>query len=166
MGMSLSRLDNGERGGRTFVRPAGVVCLALAALFALNVGAWAAQSSPPTPAASPTASAPAQGQAAHNPDKLYVDADEIAYDKDKEVVTANGNVALYYKGRILQADRVVYDRKNKRMRAEGRSKFTDEHGNVTYAPYFDLTDDFASGFANGVRRTRNGQRNGRSAPAR
>ena len=61
-----------------------------------------------------------------------------------------GNVVLYYKGRILQADQVVYDRNNKRMQALGRAKFTDERGNITYAPKFDLTDDFASGFADGV----------------
>jgi LPS-assembly protein len=93
--------------------------------------------------------APADAEA-HNPDKLYVDADDMLYDKDKNTVTATGNVAMYYKNRILQADRVVYDRVNKRVQAQGRVKFTDEHGNITYAPSFDLTDDFASGFANGA----------------
>ncbi len=67
-------------------------------------------------AAPPTQAAPAEPR---NPDKLYVDADEIVYDKDKQVVTASGNVVLYYKGRTLQADRVVYDRLNKRMQGRG-----------------------------------------------
>ncbi len=46
----------------------------------------------------------------HDPAKLYIDADKLVYDKDHDVVTADGAVVLYYKGRILQADHVVYDR--------------------------------------------------------
>ena len=59
-------------------------------------------------------------------------------------------VELYYKHRVLQADRVVYNRTTKRLYAEGHAKLTDEKGNVTYAKRFDLTDDFAAGFAEGV----------------
>ena len=72
------------------------------------------------------------------------------YDKDHNIVTATGDVVLYYKDRVLQADQVVYDRAAKRVLAEGQAKLTDEHGNVTYTPKFDLTDDFASGFADSV----------------
>ena len=105
------------------------------------------------------AAATSQAQAAaQNPDKLYIEADQLVYDKDHNIVTATGNVVLYYKGRVLQADRVVYDRGTKRVMAEGRAKLTDEHGNIIYSPKFDLTDDFAAGFANSVqdprRRTR------------
>ena len=49
-------------------------------------------------------------------------------------MTATGAVVLYYKNRVLQADKVVYDRNAKRVLAEGRAKLTDEHGNATYAP--------------------------------
>ena len=88
--------------------------------------------------------------AAQNPDKLIVEANELVYDKDHNTVSAVGAVQLYYKHRILQADRVVYNRTTKRVYAEGHAKLTDEHGNVTYAQRFDLTDDFAAGFAEGV----------------
>ena len=87
---------------------------------------------------------------AHNPDKLYVDADELTYDKDRNSVSAAGGVVLYYKGRTLQADKVVYDRAAKRVRADGRVKLVDERGNVTYSPKMDLSEDFASGFADSV----------------
>jgi LPS-assembly protein len=97
-----------------------------------------------------SATAAQAGAAARNPDKLYIDADQLIYDKDRNIVTAVGSVVLYYKNRVLQADRVVYDRKNKRIHAEGRVKLTDEKGDVTYAPRFDLTEDFASGFADSV----------------
>ncbi len=36
------------------------------------------------------------------------------------------------------------------MRAEGHVKLTDEHGNVTYTPRAELTEDFANGFADAV----------------
>lgn len=79
-------------------------------------------------------------------DKLLVDAREMVYNRDKETVEARGDVQLYYKGRILEADRVVYDRKTKRVYAEGNAKMTDETGGVTYASRFELTDDFKNGF--------------------
>ncbi len=65
-------------------------------------------------------------------------------------MSAVGAAQLYYKHRVLQADRVIYNRATKRLYAEGHAKLTDEHGNVTYASRFDLTDDFAAGFAEGV----------------
>ena len=101
-------------------------------------------------ATSAMAASTAAADAGKNPDKLYVDADQLVYDKDRNIVTANGGVVLYYKHRVLQADHVVYDRGAKRVSADGRAKFTDERGNVTYSPKFDFTDDFASGFADGV----------------
>jgi LPS-assembly protein len=87
---------------------------------------------------------------AHDPSKLYVDADKLVYDKTRDIVTSDGDVVLYYKSRVLQGDHVVYDRKAKRVRAVGHVKLTDEQGNVTYTPSAELTDDFASGFANDV----------------
>ena len=106
-------------------------------------------SSPPGPrfAQSPAA----EGAAARNPDKLVVEANQLVYDKDHNTVSAVGGVELYYKHRVLQADRVVYNRVTKRLYAEGHAKLTDEQGNVTYAKRFDLTDDFAAGFAEGGR---------------
>ncbi len=43
-------------------------------------------------------------------DRLLVEAKEIVYDNDKNTVSASGDVELYYQGRTLQADRVIYDR--------------------------------------------------------
>ena len=85
-----------------------------------------------------------------DPSKLYIDADKLIYDKDRNIVTADGGVVLYYKNRVLQGDHVVYDRGAKRVRAQGHVKLTDENGNITYSPSADLTDDFASGFADSV----------------
>jgi LPS-assembly protein len=131
--------DQGGRGGRGIARLVFVLGLLIAALSGIL-----AEASSAIAASSQTEAA------AKNPDKLYLEADQLVYDKDHDIVTATGKVVLYYKGRVLQADHVVYDRVAKRVKADGHAKLTDESGNVTYSPKFDLTDDFASGFADSV----------------
>ena len=139
MGRPIDLPDQGGRRGRVVARLAFALVLLMAGLAGI------------LSAVGPANAATSQAQAAaQNPDKLYIEADQLVYDKDRNIVTATGNVVLYYNNRVLQADRVVYDRGAKRVMAEGRAKLTDEHGNITYSPKFDLTDDFASGFANGV----------------
>ena len=100
----------------------------------------AAQSPPAQPAA----------EAAKTADKLVIEADELVYDKDKNTVSAVGSVQLFYQGRVLQADRVVYNRATKRVYAEGHAKMTDEHGDVVYGSRFELSDDFREGFIESV----------------
>ena len=139
MAWPIARPEEGGRRGLALARVAMALALWLSAL----AGAVAPAS--PALADTPQAAAPAR-----NPDKLYLEADQLTYDKDHNTVTAVGGVVLYYKNRVLQADKVVYDRANKHVKAEGRVKLTDENGSVTYAPRFDLTDDFSSGFADSV----------------
>jgi LPS-assembly protein len=92
-----------------------------------------------------------QPQADDQSDRLLVNADEIVYDRTRNTVTANGNVQIYYQGRVLQADHVVYDRVADRVEADGHAKLTDLDGTVVYADKFDLTDDFKNGFIESVR---------------
>ena len=126
------------RASRTGVLAAAVAALAaLALLFACPASAQ----SPPV--GGPAAEAKPQ-------DKMIIDADELVYDKDKNIVTANGSVQLFYQGRVLQADRVIYDRNTKRVYAEGHAKMTDEHGDVMYGSRFQLSDDFREGFIDSV----------------
>ena len=126
------------RAARTGVLAAAVA--ALAALALLFAGPASAQS---PPAGGPSTQAKPQ-------DKLIIDADELVYDKDKNIVTASGSVQLFYQGRVLQADRVIYDRNTKRVYAEGHAKMTDEHGDVMYGSRFELSDDFREGFIDSV----------------
>ena len=140
MGPSISFSNASGRRAGAFARLGATVAVLL---LALTLGV-AAQAQTAAPASS-------QAAAAQHPDKLIVEADELVYDKDHDTVSAVGAVQLYYKHRVLQADRVIYNRATKRVYAEGRAKLTDEHGNVTYASRFDLTDDFAAGFAEGVK---------------
>ena len=77
---------------------------------------------------------------------MVVEAQELVQDNTKNTVTAHGNVQVYYKGRTLEADQVVYDRNTSRVYAEGHAKLTEQNGQVSYAERFDLTDDLRQGF--------------------
>jgi LPS-assembly protein len=135
---SFERHPRRARAARTGVLAAAFVALSVLAL--LFAGPTSAQS-PPTGA--PPAEAKPQ-------DKMIIDADELIYDKDKNIVTASGSVQLFYQGRVLQADRVIYDRNTKRVYAEGHAKMTDERGDVMYGSRFELSDDFREGFIDSV----------------
>jgi LPS-assembly protein len=102
------------------------------------------------PAPVARSAAPGKPAAAKNPDKLLVEANELLFDKDKNTVSAVGDAQLYYQGRVLEADKVTYDRNSKRVFAEGHAKLTDEKGDVTYGSRFDLTDNFRDGFIESV----------------
>jgi LPS-assembly protein len=91
------------------------------------------------------------GAGAQGNPNMVLKASEMQYDQDKDIVTAIGTVQIYYNGRALQADRVVYDRKAKRVRASGNVVITEADGTITHADNFDLTDDFKDGFVNSLR---------------
>jgi LPS-assembly protein len=84
-------------------------------------------------------------------DKLLVDAREIVYDNDHNTVSAVGEVQLYYQGRVLQADKVTYDRNTNRVLAEGNARLTETDGTVATGDRFELTDDFKDGFIDSLR---------------
>lgn len=84
-------------------------------------------------------------------DQLVVDADELVYDNDGNTVTAKGDAKLYYKGKILEADRVTYNRTTGRVIAEGRPRLTDPGRQIVYGDRFELTDDFRDGFIQSLR---------------
>ena len=133
---------------RTRTSRGGVLAHTLAALVALSLWFGAPASAQTLPTGGSSADAP---QSAQKPkDKLVIDADELVYDKDKNTVSAVGSVQLFYQGRLLQADRVIYNRATKRVYAEGHAKMTDEHGDVVYGSRFELSDNFRDGFIESV----------------
>ena len=81
-----------------------------------------------------------------DPARMVVEAREMVYDEKKNTVTARGAVQIFYKGRVLEADRVTYDRNTSRVFAEGHAKLTEKDGTIARADRFDLTDDFKAGF--------------------
>ena len=83
--------------------------------------------------------------------RLLVEGQEIIYNRDKNTVTASGEVELNYDGRTLQADRVIYDRTSGRVHATGNVRMTEANGQVTTGDRFELTDDFKTGFIDSLR---------------
>lgn len=83
--------------------------------------------------------------------QMLLEADTLVYNNDGQTITAQGHVRIDYDGIRMTADRVVYDRKNSRMKAYGTVEIVDRQGNKTYAKEIDVTDDFAEGFAKSLR---------------
>ncbi len=99
-------------------------------------------------AANQAAPQPPPGQP---PDKMFVEANELRNDTVKNTVSAVGDARVYYKGRILEADQVTYNRNTGRVLAQGHAKLTEVDGTVLHGDQFDLTDDFRDGFIESLR---------------
>ncbi len=90
---------------------------------------------------------PMQEFAADDPDaRMLLEANELVYDFDRAVVTAQGGVQIYYRGYTVEADSIVYDQNSARVFARGDVKVTEPDGNELYADSVELTDDFREGF--------------------
>jgi LPS-assembly protein len=83
--------------------------------------------------------------------QMLVVADEIQYDYTNERVLAVSRVQIHFGGSSLEADRVIYDQKAKRLHAEGNVRLTDADGRVLTANMLDLSDDFRDGFVDSLR---------------
>jgi LPS-assembly protein len=83
--------------------------------------------------------------------QMLVQAVEVDYDYTNNKVAAVGNVQLYYNGTSVEADKVIYDQKTKRLHAEGNIRMTDADGKITYANVMDLSDDYRDGFVDSLR---------------
>ncbi len=103
------------------------------------------------PAAAQVVASRAHKAAATQNGKMFVEADQLVYDKDKNTVSAEGNARIYYQGKVLEADRIVYDRNSGRVYAQGHAKLSKPDGTTIYGDRFDLTKDLADGFVESLR---------------
>ena len=86
-----------------------------------------------------------------NDGKMTVQAVEVDYDYNNQRVSAVGNMQMFYNGTSVEADKVIFDQKTKRLHAEGNIRLTDAEGKVTYANIMDLSDDYRDGFVDSLR---------------
>ena len=77
---------------------------------------------------------------------LLFQADRIEFDRERNLVAANGDVELAGEGRILRADRIVLDRSTGIARAHGNVTLIERGGEVLFAESVALTDDLRDGF--------------------
>ncbi|RAU20621.1 LPS-assembly protein LptD [Paramagnetospirillum kuznetsovii] len=82
---------------------------------------------------------------------VHMEADQVIYDREFNVVTAKGRVEMIQSGRTISADVVSYNLKQDVMGASGNVVLTEPTGEVTFADYFELTGDFKSGVAANMR---------------
>ena len=94
---------------------------------------------------------PKQARPTTNDGQMLVQATEVNYDYNNSRVSAVGSVQIYYNGSTLEADKVIYDQKTKRLHAEGNVRLTDPDGKITYANLIDLSDDYRDGFVDSLR---------------
>lgn len=93
--------------------------------------------------------APSLAQAAE-PNSL-LQADEVSYDRDNDIVTASGHVEIARAGNVLLADKVVYDRNKDIATATGHVSLTEASGSVMYVEQIEITSDLKQALASELR---------------
>src|SRR5580700_5111535 len=92
------------------------------------------------------------GPEANKPNaQMLLQAEEINYDYTNERVVAVGRVQMYYKGSSVEADKVIYDQKTKRLHAEGNVHIVQADGQIVNGELLDLNDDYRDGFVDALR---------------
>jgi LPS-assembly protein len=92
------------------------------------------------------------GEPVANPNaQMLLEADELIYDNDAQLIVAVGNIRIDYDGNQLVARKVTYNQRTGRLTAEGNVEIVQPDGTRTYADKIDITDDFKDGFVNSLR---------------
>ncbi len=95
----------------------------------------------PTKKVSPQLKTPPKGT------RLNVVTDKLTYDAKTKIAVATGKVVITYGNYVLVASKVVYDKKNDRMRAVGSVHLREPGGNIMTADIAQLQNRFRDGFA-------------------
>ena len=84
-------------------------------------------------------------------DPVTFTADRLDYDRDKQVVTATGNVEAWQRDNILKADRITFDRTTNVAAATGNVVMVQPDGQVIFSDYAELTEGLRDGVLKGMR---------------
>ncbi len=84
-------------------------------------------------------------------DPVDLQANEVVYDENNGVVSALGNVEIVQSGRILRAEKVVYNLPEDKVEAIGNVVMNEVTGEVYFADRVELTDEMKDGFVSGLR---------------
>ncbi len=82
---------------------------------------------------------------------VLVSADEVHFDRDKDIVTAKGNVEISQGSRVMLADNLVYNQRTGIVIATGNVSLTEPTGEILFADRVELTADFKDGTINNFR---------------
>lgn len=87
--------------------------------------------------------------AAQEAEKVILEADDISEEEDSNVIVATGSVEATYGGRVLRADRLVYDRRTGKVRATGNVVILGEDGTQQFAEEVEVNEKLDDGYAVG-----------------
>ena len=76
---------------------------------------------------------------------VLLDADQLDYEKEGEVVVATGHVEISQGTSIMLADQVIYDKSTGQVTAHGNISMLETSGNVYFADDMELQDDMKMG---------------------
>ncbi|MEO1476093.1 MAG: LPS assembly protein LptD [Pseudomonadota bacterium] len=93
--------------------------------------------------------APGAGAQQQATEQVILEADSIAEEDDGNLVIATGSVEATYSGRILRADRLIYDKRTGKVRASGNVAILDEDGTQNFADEVEVNDKLEDGYAVG-----------------
>ncbi len=89
-------------------------------------------------------------QTAKEPPQILLQADEVVYDGENQIVSAIGHVEIDDEGRILHADNVTYDQKSDQVTASGHVKHRGHQRQCPpFADHVVLTNGMRDGALNG-----------------
>jgi LPS-assembly protein len=80
---------------------------------------------------------------------FYMEADTVIRDDKKKIWTAEGSVEGRYQGRVIRADKVVYNVATGAVVADGHAQIVNPDGTVQFASHMVLDDKMRAGFARG-----------------
>lgn len=83
--------------------------------------------------------------------QLHVVTDKLSYNSKTKIAVATGKVVITYGKYILVASKVVYDKRNDKMRAIGSVHMREPGGNILQADVAQLENKFRDGFAKHLR---------------
>ena len=83
-------------------------------------------------------------------DAFYLTAESISNDRKKNIFTASGKVNIKFGKTKLKADKVIYDRVNSDVLAQGNVIIFYENGDVLYADKAKLNENLRSGFIKNI----------------
>jgi LPS-assembly protein len=130
--------------------PCGLI-YALVGLVAVALPATAAGLHAPGTKATDTSPANAPGGAAKKKVPIVFRADQVEYDDKRALTIAKGHVEISQGNEILLADTVTYDAHTDTVTASGKVSLLEPTGDILFASFLELQDQFNNGFGKNVR---------------
>ena len=78
-------------------------------------------------------------------------ADELSNDEQKGIVTASGHVEVAHEGRLLIADKIIFNQNTDILQATGNISLLEPSGDVIFANTMEISGDFKDGVLSDIR---------------